>query len=116
MGEADIEQDDAGAGIGVEDPLDGQPDEELLLLQSFQSFELAEAEVSGNEAVEMREAVVLGVAGLVEVGFEKGGGGVEGEIGDGFGEEAGGEAVGFEEVVDRVGDRDEGEEEEEEED
>lgn len=81
MGEADVEEDDPGGGVGDEDPLHGEPHEELLLGQPLDAAERAEAEVAAHGAVEVGEvdAVVLGVAGLRELHVEEPRIGVEGE-------------------------------------
>lgn len=64
VGVADVEEDDAGARVGDDDALDGEPHEELLLGQALHAAERAEAEVAPHHGVEEGQVavVVLGVA------------------------------------------------------
>lgn len=99
MRESDVDEDDAGGGIGDDDALDGEPKEELLLWPPDDVGELAVAELAPHDAFEVGEVVVVaGVAGASEADLEEAGGEVEGEVLDAPWEEAAGEALAAEEL------------------
>ena len=121
-GGADVEVDEAGGREVDADAHDLEPEEEILGLEAGEGVDHAAAEVAGDVALVMQLVLELGVAGLVEVDPE---GAVlgEGEVADALGEEAHGQAVvgedlvdggGIGEVAERGGRRNEREEKEEE--
>lgn len=102
VGDADVEVDDAGAGDVDADALDREPQEELLGGHPGQLADLAEPEGAGDVEVVVDLVLEPRVAGLRQADPELPGGRVDGVVGDALGEEADGEAVAPEVVVDRV--------------
>lgn len=116
---ADVEMNYTRSGQIDANSLNRKPKKELLRRNSGQFSDLAVAEAAGDVEIIVNLILELGIAGLVEKDLESAGGRINRESGDVLGEEADGEAVKVEMVVDggwvRSGHERRGEEEEEEE-
>lgn len=113
----DVEVDEAGAGDVDPDPLDGEPQEQLLRGDPGEGADLAVAQRPGDVPVVVQLALELGVAGPIQVHLELPVG-VDPEARHPLGEQPHREAVGLEDLVDGRGgegveERDEEEEREE---
>lgn len=97
--DADVEMNHTRGGQIETDALDRKPKKELLRRNPGQFSDLAVAEYAGDVEIIVNFVLELGIARLVEEDLEPAGGGVDGEIGDVLGEEAYGEAVKVEMVV-----------------
>lgn len=62
MGEDNVEEDEAGGGVGDDDVLDGEPEEELQLGEAGDVGEMAVGEVGADDGVEEDPVLVLGQA------------------------------------------------------
>lgn len=97
--DTNIKINEAGAGDVDSNPLHGKPQEQLLSGNTGELADLAVGKKAGNVAIIVQLALELGNAGLIEMDLEstivK-----EGEVRDALGEEAHGEAMGAEDIVD----------------
>ena len=102
VGGADVEADEAGGGDVDADAHDLEPEEEILGLEAREGVDHAAADVARDVALVMQLVLELGVAGLVEMDPEAAVMG-QAEVLDALGEEAHGQPVVAEDLVDGGG-------------
>lgn len=102
MSQADINEDEAGARIVDDYASDRQPDEQLLLRESFDAGEAAVGEIRSHHALVERHGVEFRQAGTVKEHFEKS---IFRQriVLHFLGEESGRQALRFEEIMDGNG-------------
>ena len=100
MGNTNIKQNQTRRWITDRDSLHWQPQKQLFLDQTLQAFEPTKAEIGSDCVVEVDPVLELGHARRVQMNLEAAHR-VKIVGLDGVGEEAGWEALGLEEVVER---------------